>query len=737
MRILFVFKQENYIRTFGSALRHLHNLGHDVRVACDDPVLEVPEGLEDLTRVIYLPIESGDRDRWHRDRSLVRHMRDYLRYLDPEFRETGKLRARAFAKLLRTADAPDDIGWPADAALGLDDRLRARLETSLGHFEELLPPDPGALALLRAQEPDVVLVSPLVNLGSGQADYIKAARSLGIPSGMILFSWDNLSTKGRLHVVPDRVFVWNKRQVREAMDLHGVPAGQVVVTGAARFDTFCELVPSMTREEFCVALGFDPAKRTLTYLCSSPLVSGHELDFVREWIAAVRGSDDPAVRDSNILVRPHPDVRMIDPGTAERARWHSVPGKAVVARVFDDPRAALVQTSYRIPQAFFECLYHADAIVGLNTSAEIEAGIAGRPVFTIRADASYADGQQDTIHFHYLLKENGGFVRPAASLAEHVTQLSEEAAAPTPSKEIRRFVGAFIRPLGWDVSAGEQIATAVLRELTPSPMVPAQGVGEVEVETPVGRFWVDPSDQSLGKRLLDTGVYEPGWTAWAKTRLTPGMRILDVGGNIGYYSVLFAQGVGATGHVMAFEPDARNRQLLERNLVANAVRDFVTVVPAAVSEGVGSVILHRDPQYFGVHSLAASNCISGDASEATEVPTVSLDSAVNTAGWERVDLIKIDAQGAEGLILKGATAVLAQAKLTLMIELWPAGLASCGSSLDEVLTRLEQAGFQPFFLSKKAPTLKPATWEDLRNRGARIDHKWGSFNAAFVKGDAH
>jgi hypothetical protein len=68
----------------------------------------------------------------------------------------------------------------------------------------------------------VVLVTPLVELGSDQPDWIKSARALGIPVGFPVFSWDNLTTKGVLHVQPDRLFVWNDIQRREAIEYHNV-----------------------------------------------------------------------------------------------------------------------------------------------------------------------------------------------------------------------------------------------------------------------------------------------------------------------------------------------------------------------------------------------------------------------------------------------------------------------------------------------------------------------------------
>src|ERR1044071_3133937 len=119
-----------------------------------------------------------------------------------------------------------------------------------------------------------------------------------------------------------------------------------------------------------------------------------------------------------------------------------------VQRPFDEPGALVLRTTYSTPQAFFECLHHARAVVALNTSAELEAGITGRPVYTVLSTEEAADGQANTIHFNYLLREHGGFVHYAADLASHVIQLAAALNAPPDTVAIRAFIGAFLRPLG-------------------------------------------------------------------------------------------------------------------------------------------------------------------------------------------------------------------------------------------------------------------------------------------------
>ena len=99
---------------------------------------------------------------------------------------------------------------------------------------------------------------------------------------------------------------------------------------------------------------------------------------------------------------------------------------------------------------YFDSLFHSAVVVGLNTSAFIEAGILGRPVHTILLPEWY-ESQMGTVHFRYLFEAGGGLLTSATSFDEHLQQLDEALAHP--STEVRPFVRAFVRPRGLDVAA--------------------------------------------------------------------------------------------------------------------------------------------------------------------------------------------------------------------------------------------------------------------------------------------
>src|SRR5699024_7327611 len=117
---------------------------------------------------------------------------------------------------------------------------------------------------------------------------------LGLPSIMLVWSWDNLSSKAVQNEHPDRLLVWNELQAREAVELHGMDADRVTAVGAANFDAFFEQLA-----------GAAPAAHppTVLYLGSSPKVAPVEYAIFERWLAAVRPLG------ARVVLRPHPAAR--------------------------------------------------------------------------------------------------------------------------------------------------------------------------------------------------------------------------------------------------------------------------------------------------------------------------------------------------------------------------------------------------------------------------------------------
>jgi hypothetical protein len=364
--------------------------------------------------------------------TLLRRARDYAWYLRPEHRVASFNRRRALKRLVRAASGGKrraDPRWP-DPVVEVEPEPVARVEAMLDELEGRLPPDPGVVRFLAAHEPDVVCVTPLIRPGLHQAEVVKAAAQLGMPTGFPVYSWDSLSNKGRMHCVPDRVWVWNEIHRREAVELHGVDPESVVVAGAPHWDAFFTLTPSQTRAEHCAAHGFDPARPIVLYLGSTVSVCPEEPPVVERWLDALRAAPEP-LRSANVLVRPHPSEY-------DAPRW---------AGWVPPPGASLSIAIGKADQGLFDDLHHAAAAVGLNTSAQIEASIVGRPVYTFAA-GDLAPGQKGSLHFHYLLEGNGGLFPYAATLKEHVDQLARGVEGDVDVEAIRRFSEEIVRPHG-------------------------------------------------------------------------------------------------------------------------------------------------------------------------------------------------------------------------------------------------------------------------------------------------
>lgn len=362
-----------------------------------------------------------DAASWSRQRAVRRLRKAARAYL-----ETGP------------ADLPDGLEGLLDAipsvsaAFAERPPLLAALRGAMREVERLVPPPPALVQALADLAPDVVLMLSRCSLGGVEPDVIKACRALGIPSALLVWSWDNLTSKAVLDEHPDRLLVWNEAQVEEAHHLHGVDRRAIAVTGAPTFDPFFDDVAKR---------GNHPGSGVL-YLGSSASVAPDEPAIFERWLAAIRSSSDSLLRDVEVTVRPHPgkEQRWTDAGVARLGVRLALPG----------PDAPLVDT-----------LLAARVVVALNTSAELEAAVANRPVLTWMAGED-APGQAHSAHFEYLLDRSGGFVVSASSLDEHRLQLEAALHGADDPDRRRRFVERFLRPRGLELPASECVVDEVL-----------------------------------------------------------------------------------------------------------------------------------------------------------------------------------------------------------------------------------------------------------------------------------
>ncbi|MHB8694004.1 MAG: FkbM family methyltransferase [Solirubrobacteraceae bacterium] len=209
----------------------------------------------------------------------------------------------------------------------------------------------------------------------------------------------------------------------------------------------------------------------------------------------------------------------------------------------------------------------------------------------------------------------------------------------------------------------------------------------VETEALGFRFRLDGRDAGVTPSLLVDRRYEARETALFTATVRPGDVVIDVGANVGVYTLLAARAVGPSGRVYAVEPDPRNFELLSENIALNGLHNVVPL-PLATGAVPGRATLFRDRENAGLHSLAAANLEVAADSACVEV--VTLDEIVHRHGIRRVDVLKLDVQGAEGAVLAGAAGLLQNPRLSAFIEYWPNGLNRCGDDPEAVLRSLAQ-----------------------------------------------
>ena len=439
-----------------------------------------------------------------------------------------------------------------------------------------------------------------------------------------------------------------------------------------------------------------------------------ERPFIQSWIRNVRASKDPVVASANLLVKTHPDLtRDWRDHSEKRVSWPGVEPALINSSLGDDHTTVLM-SKFTALQTLYECLYHSDVVVGLNTSAELEAGILGKPVLTLPAGESLEAGQRRTLHFHYLLRANGGFVELASSTDEHLTQLADVLAGRYDTQHIQSFITSFLRPQGWDKSSSEILAGKIVKHLgrkqKPSERLAAKAAGESVGEIMSGDESTNVSsavvDVDYGRhRIVITATTdaerrwraracakEPWTVEWIETSVNQGDVFYDIGANVGVFSLIAAMKCAKKVQVVAFEPGYASFAHLCDNVVLNQCEGVITPVPLPLANQTGLAQFKYRSREAGQsrHALLEKTRIGpGDGQSRYQQPVLAmrLDDMVSTFNLPKPNHLKIDVDGAELRVLHGATEILRHDGLrTILVEVETA-------IEDSVVTVLRDAGF--------------------------------------------
>lgn len=215
--------------------------------------------------------------------------------------------------------------------------------------------------------------------------------------------------------------------------------------------------------------------------------------------------------------------------------------------------------------------------------------------------------------------------------------------------------------------------------------------------------------EDVGKKILYLRRYESDETEFFNKVIKPGDICLDIGGNIGYYSINFSRFSSSSGKVYVFEPVERNELVIRLACKLNNLNN-IEVIRSAVSDCNGDVLLNI-PENDSAYAYLADNSGLGSVS----VSCITLDKFIATKNIKKVSVLKIDVEGAEYKVLKGAKALLSDLEArpnVVMVELASHYLERFQATVSQVIEYMSSFGYEPYYATRNGKLL-PFTNADV------------------------
>lgn len=221
------------------------------------------------------------------------------------------------------------------------------------------------------------------------------------------------------------------------------------------------------------------------------------------------------------------------------------------------------------------------------------------------------------------------------------------------------------------------------------------GEGIAQLRLKSGHFiHVDPMDESVCAHLIAFGEWEPWILGVVRKLLRPGDHVVEVGGHVGYYTLAMADKVGDTGSILTFEANPRLAQLAQRSVLFNGYAKRVRIEQKAASNSGGILRFMLSRRFSGGgHLFLRTGLLSVDA-EVIEVESVRLDDLE----LPQIRLLRMDAEGSEGLILEGASKLLETEDLIICME-WDRIQMRSRSKPEDLIKNLADRGFRFWYIT--------------------------------------
>jgi FkbM family methyltransferase len=257
----------------------------------------------------------------------------------------------------------------------------------------------------------------------------------------------------------------------------------------------------------------------------------------------------------------------------------------------------------------------------------------------------------------------------------------------TLSRRVKQLLKGCVPPFLWNS------ARAVLKVV--SRPVKSEGFHEFEC---LGLRWRLDMSSAISRSLVTNGVWEPDTTNVVFDLVKPGMQILAVGANFGYYALLIAQRVGRKGHIWAFEPTLKFREQLEWHVKANGFGDIITIVPFGLSDSIQSLDIEIMSQSASLHFPPNLPRIGKEM-----IHLKPLDAVASELGIEEIDFIQMDIDGHEVAFLRGARRTLGTCLPPIAMEFAQSCLHVAGTDVRELAALLGEIGYDIYSEKTRQP----------------------------------
>jgi FkbM family methyltransferase len=206
---------------------------------------------------------------------------------------------------------------------------------------------------------------------------------------------------------------------------------------------------------------------------------------------------------------------------------------------------------------------------------------------------------------------------------------------------------------------------------------------------------LDLKDEGISRELVLTGVHEANSTAEIKKELKEGMMIVEVGANIGYYTLIEARKIGPTGHIIAFEPSPRNMHLLRTNIALNKVDERIEIIQKGIGARSGRSTFYLTNKGNTSSFIKRDDQNGITISQAVDVDIISLDDFFAARPPRKIDLVRMDVEGYELEVIEGMRKLMAspEAPGALFIEVHSELLHRRGTTARNFIENLAGFGY--------------------------------------------